>query len=233
MRSYEQACSDTFLRRTPVVVRVDGCDFRERTKSLDKPIDRRIQKSMDEAAKVVIDSFPHCVATLQYSDEVSFIFNDTASLEVTGTQRYHKQYLVSRVVSIFTNEFDDCIHRYLPDSDKFSFVGKGFNVPYNDIAGYVAWRQGLCEISILRSCAANIGGAKFAYGQYEEILEYVNQFGVDFQSWPLGDRFGHFWLRDNGNIVFRDDLLVIKDVENTEYIRGLFKDIPVAESSTE
>ena len=222
LRGYEDCCKTTFLRRTPAIVRLDGRCFREKTRGLDKPIDKRIQRSMDIAAKAVCMDIPICVASLQFSDEVSFFLNDEK--EVGTSFLYNVQNILSAVTSAFTIAFNEAIKKEFPDRNwHFTFEGKAFSIPYIDVVSYGIWRQSLCYTGVLRSLAASLGGTKYASGTIPEVKEFVEGLGIDFDNWPIGDIVGHWCVRENDRVIIRDDLKLLHNTESCEYLRGLFK----------
>ena len=237
IRCYEEVCKETFLRRTPVIVRLDGRGFREKTRGLEKPIDRRIQRSMDYAARVVCEELQICVASLQFSDEVSFFINDVR--EQTAKFAYNKQHILSVIVSTFTAVFNEAMRKEFPDNNwRFTFEAKCFSIPFVDITGYACWRQSICQSGVLRSLAANIGGAKYSSGSYEEVKEFVSSLGIDFDSWSIGDQFGHWCLREGDSIAQPKDFCVIFNREACDHLRSLFKntiywDLEISENDKE
>ncbi|KAI8900664.1 tRNAHis guanylyltransferase-domain-containing protein [Globomyces pollinis-pini] len=152
VKAFEQ--TQTLLKNTFIVVRVDGRSFHSFTKihSYLKPNDQRGIDLMNHAAKSVMEEFMDISLAYGQSDEYSFLFKRDTTL---FNRRSDK--IISNLVSLFTASFVQNWNVYFPDSPLQSlpcFDARCVLYPTNqNVQDYFSWRQADCHINNLYNTA--------------------------------------------------------------------------------
>lgn len=76
MKTYEDVTRTHLTRRTPVIIRLDGCHFRTFTRGMDKPYDEVLCKSMQDTMKYLCENIQNCVLGYTQSDEITLVLCD-------------------------------------------------------------------------------------------------------------------------------------------------------------
>ena len=61
MKKYESVPKTVLMRRTPVIIRIDGKAFHTFTKGFEKPFDKVLVKTMQETTKYLCENIQGCV----------------------------------------------------------------------------------------------------------------------------------------------------------------------------
>lgn len=81
MKSYYENRSKTFLvRRTPVIIRLDGKAFHTFTRGFNKPFDEAMCNAMQETMKYLCENIQGCVLGYTQSDEITLVLIDYQKL---------------------------------------------------------------------------------------------------------------------------------------------------------
>ena len=73
---YENIPKIKLMRRTPVIIRIDGRAFHTFTRGFKKPFDEILIKSMQETMKYLCENIQGCVLGYTQSDEISLLLID-------------------------------------------------------------------------------------------------------------------------------------------------------------
>ena len=73
---YEEVPKIKLMRRTPVIIRIDGRSFHSFTKKFQKPFDELLIKAMQETTKYLCENIQGCVLGYTQSDEISLLLVD-------------------------------------------------------------------------------------------------------------------------------------------------------------
>ncbi len=152
MKGYEKTFSNKAMRRTPLVIRVDGKAFHTLTKGCDKPFDSRIMNSMIESALEVAKNMQGFKVGYVQSDEATFILTDYDTVDTDAWFGYKMQKIVSisaAMMSVAFNKFYD--------TDKSPvFDSRAFSIPVDDVINALLWRAKDWERNSLQMyCQAN------------------------------------------------------------------------------
>lgn len=161
MQRYEKAGATHLMRRTPVIVRVDGRAFHTFTRGLE-PFSRVMIDAMCAAASACLGEFQGCVLAYVQSDEASFLLTDWATLETEPWFAYDLQKVVSLAAAEMTWQFRVAIERVALDDlgrmklsairanqgtcnlaamhRRATFDARAFNLPMHEVANYFLWR---------------------------------------------------------------------------------------------
>lgn len=138
---YEHIPKTRLMRRTPVVIRIDGKAFHTFTRGFQKPFDEVLIKTMQETMKYLCENIQGCVFGYTQSDEITLILIDYQKFTSAAWFDYEVQKLCSISASMATMAFNkffsnnvqdfgyDCC--YDPKNDNFgNAVVKGREEDY-------------------------------------------------------------------------------------------------------
>lgn len=133
--NYENISRTKLMRRTPVIMRLDGKAFHTLTRECKKPFDDKFSMAMKETARAVLEEAQGSQFAYVQSDEISILFTDYATHETQAWFDYNIQKMCSVAASIasvtFTKEFMKTGY----------FDCRVFNIPREEVINYFIWRQ--------------------------------------------------------------------------------------------
>lgn len=150
MKEYEGVSRTTLTRRVPVIIRIDGCHFHTFTKGLQKPFDRYLMTVMQETMAELCRNIQGCVFGYTQSDEITLILTDYKTVKTSAWFDYGVQKLASVAASMATMYFNKIWRKNLDDRsleilkskcDKATFDARCFNIPKEEVANCMIWRQ--------------------------------------------------------------------------------------------
>ena len=103
---YEQIPKIRLMRRTPVIIRIDGKAFHTFTKGFERPFDKILIKTMQETTKYLCENIQGCVLGYTQSDEISLVLVDYQRLESAAWFDYEIQKMCSIAASMTTMAFN-------------------------------------------------------------------------------------------------------------------------------
>lgn len=137
--NYEDITRNYLLRRTPVIVRIDGKAFHTLTRVCEKPFDKELSDMMICAARAVMDEAQGSKIAYIQSDEISILLTDYDTLDTHAWFDYNIQKICSVSSSIATAVFNQ------QSLEKFRslayFDCRVFNIPREEVNNYFIWRQ--------------------------------------------------------------------------------------------
>lgn len=104
--NYEERFKFKLLRRTPVIVRIDGKAFHAWAKGFNKPFDVVLLKSMDLTMKQLCENIQGCVFGYTQSDEITLVLCDYKKLNSCAWFDNEIQKICSVSASMATAYFD-------------------------------------------------------------------------------------------------------------------------------
>lgn len=107
---YEQIPKTKLMRRTPVIIRLDGKAFHTFTKGFQRPFDEVLIKTMQETTKYLCENIQGCVLGYTQSDEITLVLVDYKNLNSAAWFDYEVQKMcsiASSMVTIAFNKFFD------------------------------------------------------------------------------------------------------------------------------
>ena len=75
MKGYENIPKNFLMRRTPVIIRLDGAHFKNFTRTLDKPFDGVLTRAMEGTLLYLCKTIQGCVFGYTQSDEIVFLLS--------------------------------------------------------------------------------------------------------------------------------------------------------------
>jgi len=133
--NYENVTRNYLMKRTPVIMRIDGKAFHTLTRSCIKPFDDFLSESMIIAAKAVVKEAQGFKIAYIQSDEISILLTDYDTLETSAWFDYNIQKMCSVSASIASVAFSNAFGRTA------YFDCRVFNIPKEEVNNYFIWRQ--------------------------------------------------------------------------------------------
>lgn len=220
MKGYEEAVGQTLLRRTPVIVRVDGKAFHTFTRRITEHVEpdvkyhfsKRLHNVMMLTAGAMMLQMQNCQMAYTQSDEISFLFNDWKTLDCQQWFDAKTQKIISVSAAMaatyfnhfWSNEFGDELvnppegydspRRVAPDywAELALFDSRAFNVPREDVDNYFIWRQR----DAMRNSVNYIARKFFSHKKLEGLngLQVKNKLfaehGVQWDEYPTWEKRG-------------------------------------------
>ena len=106
MQNYKYTSDQSLMRRTPVIIQIDGMHFHTFTKGLDKPFDEILVQSMRDTTKYLCENIQGCVLAYTQSDEINLLLIDYQELDSQAWFDNRIQKLTSAAASLATLEFN-------------------------------------------------------------------------------------------------------------------------------
>ena len=178
--NYENRAKTQLLRRTPVIIRLDGKAFHTFTKGFEKPFDKTMVEAMQATMLALCKYIQGCVLGYTQSDEITLVLTDYTNLETSAWFNYDVQKICSVSASmatlIFNKYFSKQCLLYLEDysseindahnraiSSGALFDARCFNIPKEEVTNYFYWRQ----LDAIRNSIQMIGQANFSHRELQ------------------------------------------------------------------
>lgn len=247
---YEQIPKTKLMRRTPVIIRIDGKAFHTFTQGFKRPFDEILIKSMQETTKYLCENIQGCVLGYTQSDEITLILVDYQKFETSAWFDYEIQKMCSITASMATMAFnkafaknagkwiddfyeawntsiEDAIYTsILSDAiDKGAmFDARVFNIPKEEVTNCVYWRQ----LDASRNSIQMVGQANFSHKELhgkscsniQDML--MEQKGINWNNFPTYQKRGSCVIKE----TYKDHS-VLPDMPVTKTRWIVDKDIPI------
>jgi len=197
IKQYEKTITGIKLDSTiPIIIRLDGNNFSQFTKSLNKPFDIKFNELMQEVTKFALKETGYTFAYTQ-SDEITLVYIPKHNL---NSSTYHdgKVYkILSKLSSKVSVYFNKLLPVYLPTKINESpiFDCRIFNVPNMDIVYEVLlWRFKDAR----RNSILNMGYWKLSHKQIinkntSEVIELLKSNNFYWDNEPIEFKYGTFF----------------------------------------
>lgn len=147
MKGYEACTQSTLLRRTPVIIRVDGKAFHTFTKQFDTtkdPFSNVMHIAMTSTAQSMMQFMQNAQIAYTQSDEISILLRDWDKHETQQWFGGKLQKIVSVSAAMATGYFNFFLDDYQDDHYVGAvplFDSRVFQLPQEEVANYFIWRQ--------------------------------------------------------------------------------------------
>ena len=164
MKMYESVSKTVLMKRTPVIIRIDGKAFHTFTKGFEKPFDSVLVEAMQRTTHYLCENIQGCVLGYTQSDEITLVLTDYKTYTTCAWFDYEVQKLCSVAASmatmIFNKTFSELVDFQIFNADTEDenmaevieshkaavkkgamFDARCFNVPLNEVTNCVLWRQ--------------------------------------------------------------------------------------------
>lgn len=213
---YEQIPKTKLMRRTPVIIRIDGKAFHTFTRGFKRPIDEILIKTMQETTKYLCENIQGCVLGYTQSDEITLVLVDYQKLNSDAWFGYEVQKMCSIAASMATLAFNDSfgfnVARYLDslseteldNQDEYisvlcramrkgaMFDARVFNIPKKEVTNCLYWIQ----LDATRNSIQMVGQANFSHKELhkktcnaiQDML--MTQKGINWNDFPTYQKRG-------------------------------------------
>lgn len=222
---YEQIPKTKLMRRTPVIIRVDGKAFHTFTRGFQIPFDDVLIETMQQTMKCLCESIQGCVLGYCQSDEISLVLVDYKKLESAAWFDYEVQKMCSVAASIATLAFNknldrivsrECKDQSIDETNSLvrshlkaldhgaMFDARVFNIPKEEVTNYFYWRQ----LDASRNSVEMVGHANFTTKELHgkscnEVQDMLMlQKGINWNNFPT--------YQKRGSTCFKEKYLVDK-----------------------
>lgn len=114
---YEQIPKTKLMRRTPVIIRIDGKAFHTFTRGFKRPFDEILIKTMQETTKYLCENIQGCVLGYTQSDEITLVLVDYQRFESSAWFDYEIQKICSISASMTTMAFNKFFAKNVKEYD--------------------------------------------------------------------------------------------------------------------
>lgn len=197
---YEEIPKLRLMRRTPVIIRIDGKAFHTFTRKFLEPFDEVFLFSMQETAKALCESIQGCVLAYTQSDEISLLLIDYNTFETQAWFDYEVQKVCSVSASIATMQFNKILTRNGAGHKRFEkalemgamFDSRCFNLPREEVTNYFYWRQLDASRNSVNSVAQSIFPHKELHKLSCNALQdkMFSEAGVNWNDFPTYQKRG-------------------------------------------
>lgn len=234
MKGYERVARQTLLRRTPVIIRVDGKAFHTFTRRINATNDPSSAIGPSEKMHNVMTSvmYDMCLEQMQnvvfgytQSDEISFLLRDWDKHETEQWFDASLQKLASVSASIATGYFAAEWEKEFKDWPLAFFDARAFNIPKEEVVNYFIWRQQDATRNSVQFIARRFFSHKQLTGKNNsEIQELLwREHGVNWDRYATWKKRGSSIYRKDGSYKIDDENPIF--VGNRDYI-GRHLEIP-------
>lgn len=185
---YESIPKTKLMRRTPVIIRLDGKAFHTFTRGFKRPFDEILVNSMQETMKYLCENIQGCVLGYTQSDEITLVLVDYKHLNSEAWFDYEVQKMCSVAASMATMAFNKFFAsavakeskrlytEYLNEKDSSyiealekamnkgaMFDARCFNIPKEEVTNCIYWRQ----LDATRNSIQMVGQANFSHKELQ------------------------------------------------------------------
>lgn len=247
---YEEIPKTKLMRRTPVIIRIDGKAFHTFTRGFKRPFDDVLIKTMQETAKYLCENIQGCQLAYTQSDEISLLLIDYQRFETSAWFDYEVQKMCSISASMATMAFNQIFRDMVGElhikgslEEEYScilykaaqkgvmFDARVFNIPKEEVTNYFYWRQlDVSKNSIQMVGQANFSHKELQYKSCNDIQDMLMvQKGINWNDFPTYQKRGSCVVRNK--IVFESDAVkekcMLRDPKQGENNWIIDKDIPI------
>jgi len=220
---YEEIPKTRLMRRTPVIIRLDGKAFHTFTRGFKTPFDGVLNQSMRDTMEYLCKNIQGCVLGYTQSDEITLVLCDYQTLDTSAWFDYEIQKLCSVSASMATLAFNKALIRNInlyvtyeaihkeDNDDKYLLtlkhaINKGamfdsrcFNIPKEEVANLLYWRQSDC----MRNSVSMVGRCYFSDKELykkstNDIINMLAEKGYNyFEDTPLHYQRGSCCVKFN------------------------------------
>lgn len=252
MKTYERVPKNCLMRRTPVIVRVDGRSFHSFTRGMAKPFDDILIDTMQCTMKALCENVQGCVLGYCESDEISLLLIDYKTLETsawfdnevqkicsiaaaTATLHFNKAYLenISEIRLPATLEymseekqsaFLHYYHLYHDKVFKAMFDARCFNLPKEEVTNYFYWRQ----LDAKRNSVQSVGQANFSQKELQgksciDIKQMLLEKNIDWNDFSYTQKWGSCCLKGINGWYIDNKIPLFKN-EGRSYIENIMNE---------
>lgn len=244
--NYEKIPQIKLMRRTPVVLRLDGRAHHTFTRGFHKPFDEIYMKSIQQTMKYLCENIQGCILGYTQSDEITLILQDykthvteawfdykvqkMCSISASmATMSFNKEFtqevseLSAELAEDVNNNYFEVLDPYFKASSKGAqFDARCFNIPKEEVTNLLYWRQ----LDAARNSVQMVGRAYYSDKQLNgknssQIQDMLIEKGVNWNDFPTHQKRGSCCIRDEEGHWFIDQEIPMFKGEGRGYIERL------------
>lgn len=224
MKCYEDASRIKLIRRTPVIIRIDGRAFHSfvRQVKAQKPFDERLIGAMTTTAQSLCKEIMGCKLAYLQSDEISLLLTDWEKHTTQAWFDNDLRKICSLSASIATATFND---DYVDARILANFDSRAFNIPREEVCNYFIWRQQDAEKNSVSMYARSLYSHKQLIGKNgSQMQEMMFQKGFNWNDAPAHTKRGFCVVKafyEKGGATrshWLPDLEIPRFTQNRDYI---------------
>lgn len=240
MKGYESVPRIYLMRRTPVIIRLDGKAFHTFTRGFDRPFDAQFIEAMQQTMKCLCEEIQGCVLGYTQSDEITLVLCDYQKLDTDAWFGYNVQKMTSIAASVATFAFNKNIKETmtkLSANDYCAFVNKlcriasglkkgaffdarCFNVPLAEVNNCLLWRQQDATRNSIQALAQSLYSQKELHGINTKQLQdkMFSERGINWNDLPVYKKRGSCCIKQDGGWAIDLDIPIFS--QDSEYINS-------------
>ena len=233
MKTYEDVFNSFMTRRTPVIIRLDGCHFHTVTKGFDKPFDTGMEYAMCATMANLCRNVQGCVLGYTQSDEITLVLCDYKKLDSDAWFRNRVQKICSVSASMASVSFMKALHSYaetmkdyVEQLEKYAkvidngvcFDARCFNLPKEEVCNNLIWRQQDATRNSVQALAQSLYPHKELHGIGCNALQdkIYREKGVNWNDLPTSQKRGVCAIMDGNGWILDYDIPIF--TQNRSYI---------------
>lgn len=248
MKKYEYVTRTYLMRRTPVIIRVDGKAFHTFTRGFARPFDEVFSRSMQVTMLYLCENIQGCVLGYTQSDEITLVLIDYKELDSQAWFDYNIQKCASVAASMATMAFNKAFQVNAEVSPDFKtiyaaamesgamFDARVFNIPKEEVTNCLLWRQNDAS----RNSIQMVGFANFSQKQMQnksnsEVQDMLMlEKGINWNDFPTKYKRGSCCVRVPTENAERPKWMIDNEIpifkgEGRDYIESRINPLPTAE----
>lgn len=238
MKTYEGVSKGYLMRRTPVIIRIDGCHFHTFTRNFEKPFDPVFMDAMQWTMWRLCGSIQGCVLGYTQSDEISLVLCDYKRLESAAWFDNQIQKIcsvsASMAAAFFRAAYDSAIDELADDDPAFDFASyedaymdnpayfdsRCFNLSKEEVCNYLIWRQQDATRNSILSLAQSLYSHKEMQGiKCNELQDKMfSEKGVNWNDLEVYKKRGACAIKMENGWVLDQDIPIF--TQNREYVES-------------
>lgn len=223
MKRYEEVANYKLMTREPVIIRLDGRAFHTFTRGLNKPFDESFILCMSATLQYLCEEVGNCVFGYAQSDEITLVLVDYKTYNTMPWFDNRLQKLASTSAALATVMFNKMILGAASLRNKSAlmptFDARAFNVPREEVANMIIWRQQ----DATRNSVNSVAQANFSHKQLQgksnaEMQEMLfSEKGINWNDYePYLKRGYACYKTEEGWVVDYEMPLITQDREYVE-----------------
>lgn len=232
MKEYEFQSRTRLLKRTPVVIRLDGKSFHTFTRGLEKPFDEDFINIMQNTMLELCENIQGCVLGYVQSDEITLVLIDYQNRDTCAWFDNQVQKIVSVSAAMATLSFNRLFNELWIESDRFQlledkrfkavFDSRVFNLPKHEVINNLIWRQQDATRNSINGLAQSLFPHKELQGIKSNDLQdkMLTEKDVNWNNLPTTLKRGSCAIKKDDGSWFIDNEIPIF-TENRNYINDL------------
>lgn len=229
MKEYEATSQSSLLRRTPVIIRIDGRAFHTFTRCLttldpsvmQTPFSTTMNSCMVSTTAACVLGVQSAVLAYTQSDEISILLRDWDRHETQQWFGGNVQKMVSVSASIATAAFNfkfAGVRQPIQLTDMAQFDSRVYNIPTEEVANYFLWRQQDASRNSVQMLGRYYFSAKQMHGKNNSEVQdmLMLERGVNWNDLPTWMKRGTCISRERnlGGVVLDTEIPIFSQDRN-------------------